>query len=63
MLTTYQHGKLSLESSGFLAHVKKHDDCPLPSQCISAEKDWKWSFGCGMDPEPDAKLRQYIDTA
>ena len=36
-LITYQHGKLSLESSRFLVHVKKNDNFPLPSLC----KRWK----------------------
>jgi hypothetical protein len=47
MLTIYQHGKLSLEPLRFLARVKENDDCPLPSPCISVEKDWKGGFGCG----------------
>jgi hypothetical protein len=47
MLTIYQHGKLSLEPLRFLARVKENDDCPLPSPCISVEKDWNGGFGCG----------------
>jgi hypothetical protein len=52
-LTTYQHGKLSLELLRLLAYVKKNDDCPLPRPCISVEEDWKGdSDVAGTDKAP-----------
>jgi hypothetical protein len=40
-LMTYRHGKLSLESSKLLVHLKKNDSFPPPSPCISVGKDWE----------------------